>query len=296
MDESDKEILFKAVLSDPASDTPRLALAEWLDRYGDPARAEFIRVQCGLAKCGPPHKRPAHADVPTPVKPLGDRHYAIHGFPGDEYRIGDRVDILVHRDLKAPRVVHGFRVYKIVPFTEPSMRGESTVYCRLDDESGPWKGTELLGRSDELMTPGNISAWSGQKAEAKRPVDRYGIRRIAVFGTPPSTDLEWTWSCGFVSAIRCSWAMWLRYADEIFWSPRKALDDLPSELWIDIQCEEAFTDKPEGEYLENPDYDPEDEDSEEKEWIEPCWEDFYKAELREIKAAIVGDTELVNNL
>jgi hypothetical protein len=89
-----------------------------------------------------------------------------------------------------------------------------------------------------------------------------------------------------------NWPGYSKACDEI----RKALDDLPSELWIDLQCEEAFTDKPEGEYLENPDYDPEDEDSEEKEWCEPNWEDFYMVELREIKAAIVGDTELVNNL
>jgi uncharacterized protein (TIGR02996 family) len=33
----------------PEDDTPRLALADWLDDHDDPHRAEFIRLQCRLA-------------------------------------------------------------------------------------------------------------------------------------------------------------------------------------------------------------------------------------------------------
>jgi uncharacterized protein (TIGR02996 family) len=36
----------QAVLDAPDDDAPRLIYADWLDDHGDPARAEFIRLQC----------------------------------------------------------------------------------------------------------------------------------------------------------------------------------------------------------------------------------------------------------
>lgn len=42
--------LLAAILSDPASDDPRLVYADWLDENGHPERAEFIRVQVELAR------------------------------------------------------------------------------------------------------------------------------------------------------------------------------------------------------------------------------------------------------
>lgn len=44
------EALFQAILEAPDDDTPRLIYADWLDEYGDPDRAEFIRGQVALAK------------------------------------------------------------------------------------------------------------------------------------------------------------------------------------------------------------------------------------------------------
>jgi uncharacterized protein (TIGR02996 family) len=42
--------LLSAVADDPDEDAPRLVLADWLEEHGDPARAEFIRLQCELAQ------------------------------------------------------------------------------------------------------------------------------------------------------------------------------------------------------------------------------------------------------
>ncbi len=42
--------LLRAILSNPDEDTPRLMYADWLDEHDDPARAEFIRLQCRLAE------------------------------------------------------------------------------------------------------------------------------------------------------------------------------------------------------------------------------------------------------
>lgn len=39
-----------AVRAEPDEDGPRLMLADWLDDHGDPARGEFVRVQCGLSR------------------------------------------------------------------------------------------------------------------------------------------------------------------------------------------------------------------------------------------------------
>ena len=42
--------LLRAILGNPDDDTVRLVYADWLEENGDAARAEFIRVQCELAK------------------------------------------------------------------------------------------------------------------------------------------------------------------------------------------------------------------------------------------------------
>jgi uncharacterized protein (TIGR02996 family) len=39
-----------ALLADPDDDTLRLAMADWFEENGDPARAEFVRVQVELAR------------------------------------------------------------------------------------------------------------------------------------------------------------------------------------------------------------------------------------------------------
>jgi uncharacterized protein (TIGR02996 family) len=46
-----------AVRENPDDDTPRLVYADWLDEHGQPERAEFIRVQCALARLDPDDPR-----------------------------------------------------------------------------------------------------------------------------------------------------------------------------------------------------------------------------------------------
>jgi uncharacterized protein (TIGR02996 family) len=47
---SEHDALVQAILAAPDDDTPRLVYADWLDDHGDPARAEFIRAQCAIAR------------------------------------------------------------------------------------------------------------------------------------------------------------------------------------------------------------------------------------------------------
>lgn len=74
---------------------------------------------------------------------------------------------------------------------------------------------------------------------------------------------------------------------------KKALEKVHvDEVWVDIQSDEVYEKEPKAYMDENPDYDPEDPESEEKIWYEPSWEDYVNVSLREVKAAILGDKEL----
>jgi len=51
---TERDALLAAILSSPGDDTPRLIYADWLEDRGEVERAEFIRVQCELARIGSP--------------------------------------------------------------------------------------------------------------------------------------------------------------------------------------------------------------------------------------------------
>ena len=47
---TEREAFLKAICDSPDDDTPRLVYADWLTEHGEESRAEFIRVQCELAR------------------------------------------------------------------------------------------------------------------------------------------------------------------------------------------------------------------------------------------------------
>jgi len=51
-----EDAFLRDILAHPEDDTPRLVFADWLEENGRPERAEFIRVQCELARLNTPHK------------------------------------------------------------------------------------------------------------------------------------------------------------------------------------------------------------------------------------------------
>ncbi len=57
MPTDEQRALWAAIRANPADDTPRLVYADWLQEHGDEARAEFIRVQCALARIGPDRRK-----------------------------------------------------------------------------------------------------------------------------------------------------------------------------------------------------------------------------------------------
>jgi uncharacterized protein (TIGR02996 family) len=50
---TDRDALIRCILESPNDDLPRLIFADWLEEHGEAARAEFIRVQCELARTNP---------------------------------------------------------------------------------------------------------------------------------------------------------------------------------------------------------------------------------------------------
>ena len=46
-----------AIRAKPEDDLPRLVYADWLEEHGEADRAEFIRVQCALARLGPDRRK-----------------------------------------------------------------------------------------------------------------------------------------------------------------------------------------------------------------------------------------------
>src|SRR5579883_2358476 len=55
----------QAICENPDDDTARLVFADWLDEQGDPERAEFIRLQIGIASGSIPEARLATAQART---------------------------------------------------------------------------------------------------------------------------------------------------------------------------------------------------------------------------------------
>ena len=71
---SDATALIAAIRAAPKDDAPRLIYADWLDENGRPGRAEFIRVQCALARKKSPSLRQRETELLA-------AHYATFAHP-----------------------------------------------------------------------------------------------------------------------------------------------------------------------------------------------------------------------
>lgn len=82
------------------------------------------------------------------------------------------------------------------------------------------------------------------------------------------------------------------YTSKVADALREYIDDLPSDLYYDVQSGELLDREPESfeDEIENPDYDPDDADSEEfiKEIVEPS--EYYAVDRHTIIEALFGKT------
>jgi uncharacterized protein (TIGR02996 family) len=87
--------LLNTILAAPADDAPRLVYADWVDENGEPELAEFIRVQCELARLPGPAAALECRAVLRPRGPDGPAYQAIvplAGRPAPE--VGDLVTLV----------------------------------------------------------------------------------------------------------------------------------------------------------------------------------------------------------
>jgi uncharacterized protein (TIGR02996 family) len=68
MPTDEQRAFWAAIREAPEDDAPRLVYADWLEDHGDPERAEFIRVQCALAKLGPDRRKGRKERVPLEAR------------------------------------------------------------------------------------------------------------------------------------------------------------------------------------------------------------------------------------
>lgn len=52
---TDRDALYRAIIANPAEDTPRFVFADWLEEHDEPEHAEFIRIGCQLEANTPDH-------------------------------------------------------------------------------------------------------------------------------------------------------------------------------------------------------------------------------------------------
>ncbi len=81
-----RENFLADIIEHPDDDVPRLIFADWLDDNGDPDRAEFIRVQCEMARLRAGPAGPVPADSPWL---MNDRRYQALERRERELLVGD---------------------------------------------------------------------------------------------------------------------------------------------------------------------------------------------------------------
>lgn len=75
----EREAFLRAIADAPEDDAPRLVFADWLEERGDSERAEFIRLQCAVARDGDRPEWLARADE---LLARNRKDWIVPGIPG----------------------------------------------------------------------------------------------------------------------------------------------------------------------------------------------------------------------
>jgi uncharacterized protein (TIGR02996 family) len=152
-----EEALLAAVIADPADDLPRLAYADFREEHGDYARAEFVRVQIGLARVGevalpdgttgvrtgcPEDNRRERAlrrrerDLLTADRPGRWSPYPMAAFADVVFRRGFVAEMTLP---SAAWLLHGPAVVRAAPLERVTLAGKEPVRTWWEDGSqAPW--------------------------------------------------------------------------------------------------------------------------------------------------------------
>ena len=177
---SDRDALFRAILAAPDDDAPRLVFADWLDEHGDPDRAEFIRVQCRMARL--PFYESGYPALQDRAARLFVRHMTEWRFPWlpprQQCRRGFAADLWLPADVfvRHHKAIAAHVPAPTVHFTDvPGNRVWRWEYAArlvgIEFPGQPWDpAEEALGRGLELpllkwlrvgMGPGSVQFLAG---------------------------------------------------------------------------------------------------------------------------------------
>jgi len=181
--ETEDAALWRAVVAAPHDDAPRLIYADWLEENGSPERAEFIRVQCRLARLDADaaerptldhrerqlwlkHKSAWRARLPARMRAFPFRRGFVHPkevlTPKQFRQLGDTA--------LAPAPLRDVRL-KVRDAESLAGLADSGRLERLSGLELDWSGLEPSALSEFLATPGLAN-----------------VRDLALLGGPYSPD------------------------------------------------------------------------------------------------------------
>lgn len=177
---SERDAFLAAILESPDDDGPRLIFADYLEENGDPARGEFIRIQCAIARL-PAGKWEVVSD------PGGEMHRVRWSVPDEE----GRYQWVRHYPRKhfAERQADDFNAGRATPYFEQPL---------------PEPGAALRARERELWNtvPLGLGVWPGLL--------------LCPAGSVPENDRSYaTVRRGFVEQVTCACADWLDFGPAI---------------------------------------------------------------------------------
>lgn len=199
------DALVRRVCEHPADDVARLVYADWCDEHDMPQRAEFVRAQLELAKCGPPHHRFGYADPGrVELREAGPDYWTFEDWRDPAalgVKAGDRCDVLCDVWRARRGVYKEYELFGLL-ITRVTDRGnEGTEYVvKRDDRSGPWAGAELKTRCHALLhdnwpdgsVMNNETAWMVPLLVAWRRTE-IPFRENSMF--------QWEWRRGFIDRV-----------------------------------------------------------------------------------------------
>ena len=136
-----------------------------------------------------------------------------------------------------------------------------------------------------------LKKWAdGERAKLSERVLRQVGRAITDLYFGPISTFDYDEEEDDDDDYKGEWTGFQSACDEI----KKELDDKchTTTVWVDMMSEEVLTDEPQPYKTDNPDYDPDDEESPKTIMVDPDWGDIYKFESSEVIVAILRDREL----
>lgn len=225
----DRDAFIRTILDSPDDDGPRLVYADWLEECGETDRAEFIRVQCELAKL-------LGSRLYITPDDDGDRGmlYALEGswqvwVRGDvEAKVGDRVNVTKNRDGREPVDFLNIRVSEI-EVRAGSSNNSTILVVTEDSESSKSRRPGQLRRRERELLELHIGEWTDGLPESlvarECPACAEGgiadpETNVIECGRCDSTGLiadcdSIEFRRGFIEDVNCDWPTWSAHADAI---------------------------------------------------------------------------------